>query len=560
MTNETEIPQDTKIQKIAIPENYKNDALNTVKLLVKGNQFDPEDIKLEAFEGEILHFQAENMLTIHKKITQKTVPGRLKGPVQLAGESAVHEAIDKSYLSLSGDLAVKRQIRDAILERDDQGFGISNEIVKLPFWKKEFVFFEPCQTCKTSGNVTCLPCHGKGTEICARCNGSGASSCTHCNGAAMIQGPNGNQIQCPICHGQGRTSCNMCNQTGKVECKTCRTKGTTTCPNCQGNAWNSHIYHLEVEARTAFDYPRNRLPDKVVAMIDQYGVKIREHATIEISQDKESSVNLDDEEKQKKLETLDKNKDLRLPILYEVKIPYGHIEYDIAGKSYYTFLFGKNGELSHVSPFLDDLTSQGVRKLEDAAEMRGDVNYNLAKAVEYRTVKEGLYFAMRFGSGKAQRALKSKNKLGLSNGAIKKIITLSDKALKNITKKPRIIGLGIASLLHVGAFSTYFLSPLRAMMTGHIPNISLHIVLDFLALAVSSYIGVLFIQGVALSEIKKIMRSIMPDMAKKSTPPKLGNILYLNICIALLVFFSILEFSRQTGYSAVMWYGPLFLQ
>ncbi len=555
MTNSTQNPQDTAIKSLDISEEYKEKALKQIKSMVNGNKFNPEEVELKEFKGEILCFEAENMLTVLKKTSHKTVAGRVNGPIVVANESAAQEAMNKAYLTLSNDKDMQRKIRDVVLNREDKGFAVDNNIIPLPFWKKEFVIFKPCHSCNSSGKVRCLRCAGKGLEQCTHCNQSGMRPCTHCNGMQMIQGPNGNQIQCPMCHGRGRTSCNYCNQTGRIQCKTCRGKGTTICPNCNGNAWSSEIHIMEIEARTAFDYPKSKLPEKVVAMIEKHGSKVSKHADIKISQAEESNVNADDKEKARLQADALKKKDCLIPIIYEVYLPYAHMEYEINNNSYYSFIFGTQGKLIHVSSFIDDLIKNGIRKLDDAANLRGDVSNNLCQAAEYRTIKEGIFYGATYSLGKAKKMLKQSNRVGLSDNSINTIIKNTDLALKNITKKPRNIGLALAGGLYFIIFAAYFLSPLRQIITSNIANQNLHIICDLSILAISTYLGILTIQGVAHSAIKKIMSKIGIN---KSTRPKLGDKLYWNAGMAMIIFIAILEISRNISQAPPNWYINLF--
>ncbi len=552
---EPEKSLDTAVERIKISDEYKDHALKQIKSLVKGNQCAPESVTLKEFEGEVLHFQAETMLNIMTKLSNRRVAGRVQGMIKVDNEIAAKEAMTKAYLTLHKDKDMEKQIRDTFLNRPDRGFAVDGVVVPLPFWKKEFAVQEPCLTCKTTGNVTCLPCGGKGVSPCPRCHGTAMTHCSHCNGAQMVTGQNGQRIQCPICHGRGKTGCNLCAQSGRAQCKTCRSRGTTTCPNCQGNAWSSLIHTVEIQARTAFDYPRDKLPDKVVAMIEKYGDKIKEYAEIKIAQDHVSVVNHDDEEKAKEQELADKRQDLRIPILYEVILPYGHLEYIINDKSYYTFLFGNQAALEHVSPFIDDLIKNGVRKLHDAAELRGDVHENLKMAGEYRTVKEGIVFTATSSVKKAKAKLKQANMLGLSDNKISEIITLSDRALKNITKKPRMVGLGISALVNLIIFGIYFLTPLRDSLIGHVPNTALHAFVDGIVLLATMYIGVMAIQMTAESAIKKTMAMLLPG-GIKTAPPKLGQVAYWNIVLSLTIFIGVVAISPQTG-TAPSWYMQL---
>ncbi len=510
--------------KINVDEEYKEQALQKIQELVKGNDCSPEEVKLETFDGEVLQFSAENTLTVLTKLSEKRIAGRVEGPVKVDNEIAAKSAIDSAYKTLKASMDMERKIRDVLLGREDKGFGVTGDFIQLPFFKKEFVIFEPCQTCKTTGSVQCMPCHGKGLGPCPRCNGSGMGHCTHCNGAQMINGPNGQRIQCPICHGQGRSMCTQCQQRGTIQCKVCRSTGTTPCQNCNGNAWSSHLHIMEIEARTNFEYPRESVPEKVSNMIDKHGAKIKDHAKIVIVP-----------EQPKGQEPEEYSEHFEVPVKYDVTLPYGHVEYEIKGKTYYTFLFGIQGRLTHVSPFLDDLIKNGIRKLKDAAELRGDVTENLKAAAQYRTVKEGIIFSALHGKTKAQKALKSKNTLGLSDELIKEIIETADIAFRNITRKPRTMGLIYSGILSAVIFAAYFFT-LRNQITGQIPNPNMHHLIDALTLGVTSYLGVLTIQTTAATALKNTLSALLPEGMKKSAPPKLGNMLYYSLGISAAIF------------------------
>lgn len=498
-----------------IDEEYKQNALDKIKNLVNGNDCAPGDVTLQSFEGEVLHFQATNTLTILTKLGEKHIPGRIEGPVKVDNETAAKTAINNAYKNLSED---SNAIRETILNREDKGFGVHHEHIPLPFFKKEFVIFDPCQTCKTTGVVTCLPCGGKGQSQCPKCHGSGMGQCHHCNGTQMINGPNNQRIQCPICHGAGRTSCNQCQQAGTIQCKTCRSAGTTPCSNCNGNAWTSHIHIMEIEAHTNFDVPRETLPDKVVNMIDKHGAKIKDHAKIIM-------VNPEHPPRQE-------TEHVEIPMIYDVTLPYAHLEYAIKGTTYYTFLFGTQNRMTHTSPFLDDLIKEGLRKLKDAAGTRGDVTKNLKAASQFRTVKESIIAAALHSKAKAQKALKAKNPIGLSDGAIQNMIETADTALQNITRKPRTLGLIYGAILNVALISGYFFIA-REIIISKLANPMMHYVIDALILATIAYLGIFTIQITAASALKSALTALGINT---SAPPKLGNMLYYSLGLSAALF------------------------
>lgn len=542
----------TKIIKLKIEENYQLQALERARALVKGNKFDPQNVSLARFEGEILQFEAMTELDVSTQISKKIKSGRVTGPVQVASEHAANAEIAKEYMKLFNEGDTQRKIRDIALKRDDQGFALKNEVFKIPFWHKEFVMFEPCQTCRSTGNVRCQKCFGKGVIVCNRCNGSGMSYCTNCNGAQMVQSPQG-KTTCTVCSGRGRISCGQCQQNGTMQCPTCRTRGSTQCPSCQGNAWISHIFVADIEARANFYYPDNELPEKIVAMISEYGAKIKEHADITVSQKEVNAVAVEKEKDATKAEQKETQEILKIPIFYDVILPYSHIEFEINGKSYYMFMFGKKGELSHVSPFLDDLLANGLRKLKDCIEKRGDAAKNLEMACEYRAIRSGLVYAANLPLRRAEKRLNKDFPIGLSKEATEEIISSTHKTLKLISSKPRLQGLLLSCSIMLLAFLGYFLSPVRTMMIAKLKSIIPQIFLDGMILGGAIFIGSLAIQGFAnyrvTQTISKIIRS-----NKIKLPVKLGETGLWNIVSGILLFFVTIEMARQMKMPVPPWY------
>ncbi len=554
MTTEQTSNAKTDIQKFEVGPEYKDAALKQIKEIVRGNNCKDEQVKLEAFEGQIVKFTAQTVLKVNTKMSRKVVPGKLSGPVKVESDQDAQNAATKAYKALFNDTDSRRKIRDSLLSRKDKGFSVDGEVVELPFWKKDFVVFQPCHGCKTTGSVKCLPCAGKGMERCPRCGGSGMGHCSHCHGAQMVQGQNNQKVQCPTCHGRGRTSCTSCNQSGVVRCKVCRSTGTTVCPNCNGNAWTSVVHSAGLEARTSFTYPREDLPQKVVQLLDEKGAEIDQDATIEIVQESVHNKPDEDEEDEQK-----SSPDyLEVPIKYNVTLPYGHVEYEIKGKSYYTFLFGKNNRLTHVSPFLDDLLKNGLRKLKDAAEERGDVADNLRQAAEYRTLKSVVFLAAKHSAGKAKAILRKNYPIGISEQVIQESVNYADTALKCVTKQPRLIGLGMALAFNLCVFALYVLSPLRALIVGNIGNSSLHPILDFSIVFGLAFIGVVGIQAFAQSELNSVFDKIMPDVKKGRPSAKMGQIGLWCYGGSILCFIVLLEVARHLGMGSVAWYNALF--
>lgn len=547
----------TKVHKVKIDDSFKDDALEKVRALVAGNGIEPEELTLSSFEGELLHFEAHTDLVIVTKFSKKTMPGRMTGPINVANEVALQEAISKDYMLLFADADTQRKIREIAFNREDQGFGAQDIHLQIPFWKKEYVIFEPCQTCRTTGKVTCRGCAGKGTISCNRCTGSGTTYCSHCQGAKMVAGPNGNKIQCGVCYGRGRMSCNQCHQTGKMSCRTCAQKGATACPNCQGHAWASNMTIVNIEAKTKFHYPSEELPEKICAMIEEYGDKIREHAKIHIMQSRTNALKEKEAEELSLEELKEKQQILHIPIFYEVSLPYGHIEFDIHGTSYYTFLFGIKGALSHVSPFLDDLLKNGLRKLQDAVEGRGDISQNLKSAATYRTLRRGIYYAGAHSKRKAAKLLERDFPMGLTKATIDTIIENADSALKLLSHKPRQVGLALSCAFMFALFLAYHASPIGKILASKLTQHHMLDLIDAIILAGGVYLGSVIIQAYANKSVTTLMQDIIKSKKPINISAKLGNTALWNIAAGLVAFLIATEISLQIGLHVPQWYALL---
>ncbi len=567
----TDMPENTpllntdEITELEINQDYKDHVFDIIKSSVRGNKCNPDDVKLKIFEGKILRFSAYTLSTLITKRTKTLKSGRVETAQKIDNEEAANIEMDRAYKALNADVNLEHNVRRIILNRKDKGFGVHINNISIPLLalKKDFVIYEACATCRAKGTVECIACSGTGRVTCTRCKGTGRILCTHCKGARMVPmaGNASKKIPCPVCNGQGFANCPVCNNTRSIPCKVCNSKGYTTCPTCQGTCWNSRLFTQEIEANTSFYYPKNKLPERVTKSIEKYNSEITEHATIRIITDDNSIVQWKElqsksPENNPYSETT-KHGQICIPVIYDVSLPYGHIEYTINEKNYSAFLFGKKATPTDVSPFLDDLIAEGITKLKNAAKLRGDVHTNLKAASEYRIIKEGIIFATTSPLKKAKHKLKKANPLGLSNNAINTIINAADRAIKNITQKPRIIGSIIVGVGYFALFAGYFLSPLRHLITDNISNTISHGLIDIAVLGTAIYIGMIGIQAGAQSALNKTMNMFVSNKIK-TTQPKLGKVIYWNTTTACIAFLTIIEISRHIpSIPTPSWYETL---
>lgn len=459
------------ITKIPVDPALKEVARQKICAAVEGNKFDPKDVTVHAFEGELLRFTAETVLEIRTKTAEKRQGGKVSGPIAVDNTIALKEAITKEYLKIVESRDMARDIRDMVLKRDDQGFAQENIVMPLNFWKKDFVIYEACQTCRSSGKTQCQKCFGLGWEVCPQCRKRGMIQCSTCGGGQFVATPDGGRKSCPGCHGKGEVPCPLCQRRGEIQCRTCKTKGATQCPVCNGHGWVSNLHMVTADLRMKFDYDREVVPDKVQALMQRLGPKLKEHAKIEVSQLQE---HIDENIAQKKIS-----------IHYNVELPYGHIEFALGRETFYAFLFGTQAKLTYVSSFLDKVIANGTRKLKDSADSRGNVLSNLSVAGEYKTVRHAVLATSRFNKAKAAKTLLKQNPLGLSKEIVQTLINDSSRALKNVTRTARGTAFGLGLFSGAGILWAYYFLPLRPQITALVdrlagPDPMLHAALDVL--------------------------------------------------------------------------------
>ncbi|GJL86288.1 MAG: hypothetical protein DHS20C02_20630 [Micavibrio sp.] len=499
--------------------DYKEKALVKIREAVKGNRFDPEQITINSFDGGVLKFAAKTQLEIRTKVSEKTVPGRQAGPQVVDSGVALKAAVDQEIENLKKSADTEQKIKALVLGRDDKGFALDDIDIPIDFWKKDFVYYEGCGTCKTNGTIQCQRCHGVGQESCPQCHKKGMTPCTQCRGSQQIQGPNGMQ-PCTQCQGQGDIPCSLCQQRGEVQCRTCKTKGSTTCTACNGNGWNSHITTAQMDVHTHFDYERDGVPDKAVALIQKLGPKLSGHADIEIVQAAEGA-----EEKE-------------IVIHYRVQLPCGQIGFVLGNESASAFLFGNQVKLTSVSPFLEPILAKGMQKLQDAGAGRGSVAGNLQMAAKYKTLRQAIIAAARYPLKKAVKAVQSGSPLGLSKAKINEMVQNADKALKNITAKPRqqglIGGLGVSAI----AYGAYFFL-VRGTILKSLPNEAAHMAIDLMVFAVGAALVIFAIQIVSAKALRTALKGIVPAGKEKAFTAKTGKTgLYASI--GAFVIFAVL--------------------
>ena len=441
--------------------DYGAHALEQVRAAVKGNGVKPDDIRIESLNGEIVEFEAATVLTLQTKILEKILGGKITGPQQVESPQELRDAIEAARQNAVQNPEVLAQIKNHMLTRDDKGFALQGEIIALEFLKKEFVSFEACGLCRAKGSIQCQRCHGQGREMCPRCNGQGMELCTTCQGNGIINNNQGQQ-QCHRCQGQRRTSCTLCDQRRKIPCQVCKTKGETMCKQCNGNAWNSRVTTLGLEAQASFEYARDHVPAALAAQIDAHAKSLADY--VQITPIENTAPPAHD----------------RIILKYRVVASYAQAQFVIGAETVEIFLFGTEGKILSAPNFIETLIRPGTAKLKAAAQGKGAPETLLNEAMKYRAIKLAVLAAGKYKKSRAVKAVLQNIKLGLSEQGAKALVIDADAAIDSLTKKSRQAGILMAAGIALAIGAGYTFTPLRELLQAHVGQDSLHILIDAL--------------------------------------------------------------------------------
>lgn len=467
-------------------------ALKQMCTAVKGNGIKAEDVDITKFEGETLEFIAITELKLDTKIAIKHQAGKVTGPLLVPNSGAFQEAVDKEAYKIVHSLDVVERIRDAVLERPDKGLCLQNVLIKLPFLHKDFVSHEPCNPCASKGKINCPRCHGKGQEPCPRCQARGSETCPTCSGRQYIQGPNNQNQQCQRCNGSGRVSCTQCHETREIHCNQCKAAGTIICQQCNGHAWNSVIAMAEINPVALYSFDRGNIPQQPLDKLDLLGPDIQHHSDIQaIHRHKELEEERDD-----------------ISIPYHIKAPMAQVEFKLKDKlEVPAFLFGTQGVLYDMPPFLEKIMSPGIKALKHAGLGQGDVAKHIQKAGRYRTLRHLILATSKLGPKKALIAVMGKNPIGLPEESAQKLIMMSKQALSLIGKKPQQIGSALGFLICALIFAAYYFAA-RPAISPELPNANMALGVDVLGGLGALAIGYIVAKSYIKSALQKSLESL----------------------------------------------------
>ena len=498
-------------------EQYKKLAVKNLWSVLEGNVIDANEVEITKFEGDIIEFIAVTTLKIKTKTIDRRQSGKVTNLSIVDSEAQLKEIIKKEEHKITHSQDVIKRVKDVVLERKDKGFKVENEFIKLPFLHKSYAKHEPCTSCHSNGRVKCSACHGKGQATCPNCNGSGNITCHHCNGRQYVQGPNNERKQCMHCNGTGRTSCQTCHQSRLVQCKTCGGGGETTCLSCNGHAWNSKIFTVEIDAFANFEMDSERLPHKIAKYCHFLDKNMPNHVEFKpVIMGREHERDM-------------------IVIPYQVRVPNAELNFKLKNEmDLGAYMFGTQGRLYEMSYFLEALAKPGMDALLDAGTGKGDVAGLLIKASEYRINRNIILATNSLPKSRAYRKTMEIAPVGLSESKAKKLILSAEKALGQITKRPRQLGVIAGSALAGLLFMTYFHKMRIDIFKAISPSFAIHNLLDGLVCILGITLSIFTIKAMAGLKLQKTLFALRRKTGQKIKFGKAGD--YANYAFGLTLF------------------------
>ncbi len=534
-----------------MPEDQKNpdidpalpkQALETLRSLIKGNGIKTQALTLNEYKGEILVLDAQTTAQIKSQTSNSTIAGKVTGGIVCRTAAELNGAVDKAVKNIASSDTSSEQVKKIILERADRGFGSDNEHIKLPSFEKEFFFHEICPTCQGQKQTACLNCQGQKQITCTKCRGRRHIPCKHCRGTGFTQKPGGVREKCKFCKGKRQTTCTLCHGRGMITCPTCQGRGVSQCSTCGGTGGQTQKTHLEVYADLSFQYDRSHIPPELGPILEQQAAHLVENKNIRLQLAQPTP------QEEAKIP-----KDV-IAIHYKAYIPYAHINLSLRKMPINAVLYGFQGKLLNIPPFLEKLTAKGIKNLQQAAANHGDVGLKIKQAARYRLLRDILTQTALQKPKNATKTILSHYPYGITEQAVKALSLSADRAFKNITRKPRYFGLGIGFILTTLFYAAYYLGPLRGMIAPYLPSHLYQSIADIAIILIGGAITTSSIQITASRALQNAVGLFLLPKHKKKLKPRAGKSAIWGYIGGICVYFIMIELTAHTDNATPFWY------
>lgn len=529
-----------------VPQDVLDRAVEQVTAVAVGNNTSNEDIEFKKFEGRVHRFKAVQHYTLEKQVSEKDAKGKMKGTVVGSRDEAMRE-IGTHLEKMSNDQELIRNTIQVLKSRKDLGFAIDNEVIRLDKHQKTYVMHSTCNQCGGTASINCAHCQGRREMVCKRCNREGTYVCPVCTGSQFVNGPEG-RVPCVRCQGRGRISCEKCQGKGMAACHICKASGKQQCSGCNATGSMSHIVYMQVSARSKFGYDKQMLPEELIEQIELLGPDIvtRKHAQVMIMEDEEIIKEESHEDQRNEYH-----------ISYQVKIPFGDIEFSVKKKPIKGKLFGYRPKLLQVPPFLEKLAAKGFKNLSEAASGKGNVTSLLKKSLDYNVLKDILYYTATQSMRRADTKLATLYPFGIRQKATRDLIKKSQIALKQATQKPVTQGLSIGAGAASALLAVFYMSPIQNALSKAIDNVEVEAGLDALVFAAACTATLLAFRYKCKAALTGLFGDKLKEEQLKKLSPATPGIIYGVFAGLAVVQIIMIEIGLAINETAPFWYQVL---
>ncbi|NQZ14137.1 MAG: hypothetical protein HRT94_04835 [Alphaproteobacteria bacterium] len=511
-------------------------ALKQIRQLCNGNGIQSDAVQIASQDPEVITMEGLTHLEIDTKTHEEERVGKFEKGKFIQSPEAVEKTIVNAQNKIMKNDNSREFISKRILDRPDKGFALHGAEIELEELQEDYSTHVPCRTCGGQGAKTCGQCNGQRQEVCTQCHGRTMIPCRQCHGQGFSKNPDGSQKQCNYCFGQRQVSCPLCQKTGRIKCRACRATGHIKCDPCKGSGIFTHIVSVLPVVKTLFEMDRAELPDAVVGAFERNGPKLAARGHMEIEAN------------------LVSRKDGGSAIKYETSFPYADMVLRINGKPVKISAFGNKGKIIKVKPFLESLIKPGLDNLKRAAKNDGLVSGNIKKATHYRIISRAIALTATTQKKKALLELKKRYPIGIRTEALQALIILSDKAIGNVTRKPRYIGLAAGLILSGAIYAGLFLGGIYAQIAkGLTQPIEIATALGLVCLG--GFMSLFAIKCAAKKSMSNAIGHLLLSGGRTKTSTKTrtsGVYAFLGSAIILVL---VIEIARQSGQPIPSWYN-----
>jgi hypothetical protein len=425
----------------SFPETVRDKAIGQLHDLLKGNGVSTDKLEYETIEGGLYQLEGYSRIEISYSRTQGQSgrKNRKESYQKVESREALEDAIEAARRELCEKSDKRKLIVKKLLQTRDQGFNPDGYRLDLGDFNCNFVLPSECEACHQYGSVTCQGCQGSKQIQCRKCHGATQITCPQCQGSAFVQGPNGRQ-QCQQCGGQGQVHCDKCRSSGRIACPKCSAQGRKTCQQCGGTGWHEEITHIAFYAETRLEYDTHTLPRGLVRILHKKAGDLAAGQALNLNVEEGS----------------DQNAAYTIYVNYTGYIPYGKLHMRLKDKHLSALVYGHDARLDEVPPFLEHCCSTGIKELQKAADTPGEATTALETAGRYRLLRQALILSSQYKPRLALDKLAEQYPHGMRQATRKGIVVKSDQALRNVTKRPRLIGLLIGLVLSASVITGYY--------------------------------------------------------------------------------------------------------